>query len=146
MTLIQPISQRRTRIALAVAMILTLASGCHNSSMEPEVSGTVKLDGKPIGPGTIAFVPTEQGRKSANGLVESDGSYNVKTIRGSGLLAGQYRVAVSIHEMPKNVKRGDRPPVGKSLIPEKYEDETKSGLQYKVEPGRNTIDVELASR
>jgi|tagenome__1003787_1003787.scaffolds.fasta_scaffold19681011_1 hypothetical protein len=146
MTLIQPISQRRTRIALAVAMILTLASGCHNSSMEPEVTGTVKLDGKPIGPGTIVFVPTEQGRKPVAGSVESDGSYDLKPSRMSGLSSGQYRVAVSIREMPRITKRGDRPPVGKLLTPEKYEDETKSGLQYQLEAGRNTLDIELASR
>jgi hypothetical protein len=140
------INKMHTPVAFAAAAILAIVAGCGSNSMQSEVSGTVKLDGKPIGPGTIVFVPTEKGRKSGNGLVESEGSYNVKSSRGSGFSPGQYRVAVSIHEMPKNVKRGDRPPLGKSLIPEKYEDETKSGLQYKVEAGRNTIDVELVSR
>jgi hypothetical protein len=53
---------------------------------------------------------------------------------------------VSIRKMPENVKRGERPPLGKLLIPEKYEDETKSGLQYNVSPGRNTINIELVNR
>jgi len=146
MTLIQPINRWPTRNALAGAMILVLASGCHSSSMESEVSGMVKLDGKPIGPGTIVFVPAEQGRKPVAGSVESDGSYDLKPSRNSGLSPGQYRVAVSIREMPRNIKRGERPPVGKLLTPEKYEDETKSGLQYQLEAGRNTVDIELVSR
>ena len=114
--------------------------------MQSEVSGTVTLDGKKIGPGTIVFSPTTKGTKPATGSVEGDGSYMLKTSREFGLSAGTYRVAVSIREMPQNVKRGDRPPLGKLLIPEKYEDETKSGLQYEVSPGKNTINIELASK
>jgi len=48
--------------------------------------------------------------------------------------------------MPQNVKRGDRPPPGKLLIPEKYEQSTSSGLEYEVTPGKNTIDIELTSK
>ncbi len=114
--------------------------------MESEVSGTVTLDGNKIGPGTIVFAPVVSGGKPAMGSIESDGTYILKTSRDAGLAAGSYRVAVSVHKMPENVKRGDRPPVGKLLIPEKYEDETKSGLRYDVSPGRNTINIELVSK
>jgi hypothetical protein len=120
--------------------------GCRGSSMESEVSGTVTLDGSKIGPGTIVFAPVEAGGKPATGSIETDGGYLLKTSRESGLAPGAYRVAVSIRKMPENVKRGERPPLGKLLIPEKYEDETKSGLQYQVSPGRNTINIELMSR
>jgi hypothetical protein len=114
--------------------------------MESEVSGTVTLDGSKIGPGTIVFAPSGHSGKPSTGSIESDGSYQLKTSRESGLAAGAYRVAISIRKMPENVKRGERPPLGKLLIPEKYEDETKSGLQYEVSPGRNTINIELVSR
>jgi len=113
--------------------------------MQSEVSGTVTIDGKKIGPGTIVFAPVNAGATPATGSVESDGSYSLKTSRATGLLAGEYRVAVSIREMPQNVKRGDRPPLGKLLIPEKYEDERNSGLKYQVEPGKNSINIELVS-
>ena len=99
-----------------------------------------------IGPGTIVFAPTDHGGKPATGSIERDGSYTLKTSRDVGLAAGTYRVAVSIRQMPQNVQRGERPPLGKLLIPEKYEDETTSGLQYQVSPGRNTINIELVSR
>jgi len=130
---------------LAAALIAVFVS-CRGSSMESEVSGTVTLDGSKIGPGTIVFAPAGGTGKPATGSIEADGSYQLKTSRESGLAAGTYRVAISIRKMPENVKRGERPPLGKLLIPEKYEDETKSGLQYEVSPGRNTINIELVSR
>ncbi len=114
--------------------------------MESDVSGTVTLDGNKIGPGTIVFAPVNTGGKPATGSIERDGSYQLRTSRDAGLAAGSYRVAVSVRKMPENVKRGERPPVGKLLIPEKYEDEHKSGLQYEVSPGRNTINIELVSK
>jgi hypothetical protein len=137
---------RRLRGVVWGVAILTLLAGCRGTSKESEVSGTVTLDGKKIGPGMIAFAPVDPNGTPATGSLESDGSYTLKTSREKGLSAGTYRVAVSIREMPQNVKRGDRPPPGKLLIPEKYEDQATSGLEFKVEPGRNTIDIELTGR
>jgi hypothetical protein len=93
----------------------------------------------------VVFAPSGGG-KPATGSIESDGSYMLKTSREEGLAAGTYNVAVSIREMPQNVKRGDRPPPGKLLIPEKYEQSTTSSLEFEVKPGENTIDIELTSR
>jgi hypothetical protein len=131
---------------ILVAALVAILVGCRGGSMESEVSGTVTLDGSNIGPGTIVFAPAGGTGKPATGSIESDGSYRLQTSRELGLAAGVYRVAVSIRKMPENVKRGERPPLGKLLIPEKYEDETKSGLQYEVSPGRNAINIELVSR
>lgn len=146
MQFINRVGHKHLGFVISRLAVVAIFAGCRGSSMQSEVSGTVTLNGKKIGPGTIVFAPTTQGVKPATGSVESDGSYMLKTSRESGLSAGSYRVAVSIREMPQNVKRGDRPPVGKLLIPEKYEDETKSGLQYDVSPGKNTINVELAGK
>lgn len=70
----------------------------------------------------------------------------MNTSRELGLAPGKYKVAVSIRELPQNVKRGDRPPPGKLLIPARYEQNTSSGLEYDVKPGQNTIDIELKSK
>jgi hypothetical protein len=131
---------------LSGAALMVILIGCRGGSMESEVSGVVTLDGNKIGPGTIVFAPVGPGGKPATGSIESDGTYRLKTSRDTGLASGSYRVAVSVHKMPENVKRGERPPLGKLLTPEKYEDETKSGLQYDVSPGRNTINIELLSK
>jgi hypothetical protein len=124
--------------------VLIVFAGCNRSSQESQVSGRVTLDGKPIGPGTIAFGSVGTG-KPATGSIDESGNYDMRTGREAGLGAGRYKVAVSIREVPQNMKRGDRPPPGKLLIPERYEESSTSGLEYNVEPGRNTINIELKS-
>jgi hypothetical protein len=145
MKILKPEPRKNAWIAILTVGLMAIFVGCHQGSMESDVSGTVSLDGKKIGPGTIVFSPATPGSKPATGSVESDGSYSLKTSRAAGLASGEYRVAVSIRQMPQNVQRGDRPPPGKLLIPEKYEDENTSGLKYQVTPGSNTINVELVS-
>jgi hypothetical protein len=122
-----------------------LASGCSRSSQESQVSGRVLLDGNRIGPGSIVFAPTAGG-KPAIGPIDTDGDYSVSTSHEAGLGAGKYKIAVSIRELPQNVKRGDRPPPGRLLIPQKYEDSATSGLEFDVAPGSNSIDIELKSQ
>ncbi len=141
------LAQQVVRWAVGCCCVATLAllGGCTGSSQESQVSGQVSLDGNNIGPGMVVFAPAGGG-KPATGSIESDGSYTLNTSREVGLAAGKYNVAVSVREMPQNVKRGDRPPPGKLLIPEKYEQSTTSGLEYEVKPGDNTIDIELTSR
>jgi hypothetical protein len=119
--------------------------GCSSSSQESHVSGVVTLDGKPIGPGIVVFASATSGRP-ATGSIESDGSYVLMTSRETGLAPGKYRAAVTVREMPPDIKRGDRPPPGRLLTPEKYVDGSTSGLDYEVQPGDNTIDIELSSR
>jgi hypothetical protein len=122
-----------------------LCIGCSRSSQEAQVSGRVLLDGAPIGPGTVVFAPVGSG-KPATGPVDSSGNYHLTTSREVGLSAGRYKVAVSIREPAPPIKRGDRPPPGKLLIPEKYEDSASSGLEFDVMRGSNTIDIELKSQ
>jgi hypothetical protein len=132
------------RLRLGCAAMVALIAGCSGGSMESTVSGSVTLDGNGIGPGTIVFAPVDIG-KPATGSIEKNGRYTLKTSRDIGLASGDYKVAVSIRELPENVKRGDRPPLGKLLIPEKYEQSATSGLKYTVTPGQNTIDIKLTS-
>lgn len=133
------------RTRLWILIVFWTVVGCRGTNLEAEVRGTVRLDGKAIGPGVVVFAPIE-GKTPATGTIEASGSYTLKTSREDGLAAGKYRASVSIREMPANVKPGDRPPPGKLLIPEKYELSTTSGLEFEVAPGRNTIDIELSSK
>jgi hypothetical protein len=131
--------------ALLCVMAVVLAAGCSRSSQESQVSGNVSLDGQQIGPGIIVFAPVDHGTP-AIGPIDGDGSYSMSTSHEVGLSAGKYKVGISIREMPTNVKRGDRLPPGKLLIPERYEDSATSGLEFDVAPGTNTIDIELKSQ
>ena len=129
-------------IVTCCAVVLSALLGCSRNYQESQVSGHVKLDGSQIGPGTVVFAPANGG-KPATGSIEENGSYTLNTSREAGLAAGKYKVAVSIRELPKNVKRSDQLPPGKLRIPVKYEQSTTSGLEFDVAPGRNTIDIYL---
>lgn len=133
---------KRGATICSCATVLFVLVGCSRSAQESQVSGRVKLDGNQIGPGTVVFAPADGG-KPAMGSIEGDGGYTLRTSRELGLAAGKYKVAVSIRELPKNVKRSDLPPPGKLRIPAKYEQSTTSGLEFNVVPGGNTIDIEL---
>jgi hypothetical protein len=124
------------------AVILAIVAGCNHSSQESQVSGRVTLDGAPVGPGTVVFAPVGSG-KPATGSVDASGNYNMSTSHEIGLASGKYKAAVSIREAAPDIKRGERPEPGKLLIPQKYEDSSKSGLEYDVPPGNNTINIEL---
>ncbi|HEX9832109.1 MAG TPA: hypothetical protein VGA66_03325 [Mycobacterium sp.] len=137
-------AMRTAAAACCGAAVIIMLVGCNRGSQESQVSGSVTLDGSRIGPGMVVFAPVEGG-KPATGSIESNGSFTLNTSREPGLAAGKYKVAVSIRELPENVKRSDQIPPGKLLIPEKYEQSTTSGLEYEVEPGQNSIDIDLTT-
>jgi hypothetical protein len=120
--------------------------GC-GSDLGADVEGVVKLDGKPIGPGVIVFAPIDGQDNPATGAIQLDGSYFMKTMRDEGLRPGEYKVAVQIHEIPTDLAYGEKDmrPI-KFRIPEKFTTVEKSGLEFEVKPGSNTIDIELTSK
>jgi hypothetical protein len=125
---------------------LLAAAGCGGSGMESEVSGTVTLDGQPVGPGAVVFAPLDGQSNPADGAIQMDGSYFLKTSREVGLKPGDYKVSVSVFDQPE-VKPGERSMTPAKLVtPPNYADTETSGLQYTVEPGKNTIDIELSSK
>lgn len=132
----------RHALSRLTAICLVSFVGC-SGGLESSVSGTVTLNGKAIGPGSISFVPQAGEKNPAIGTVLADGSYFLKSSRTEGLAAGKYRVSLYIHEVPPDMQPGQRLNSSKSLIPEKYESSTTSGLEFDVKPGRNTIDIPL---
>jgi hypothetical protein len=132
------------RKVVCVSLLATL--GCGGSAMESEVSGNVTLDGQPVGPGAIVFAPVDGTTNPADGAIQIDGSYFLRTSREEGLKSGEYKVSVSVFEQP-DVPPGERSTIPAKLVtPQKYADVQSSGLQYTVVPGKNTIDIELSSK
>jgi hypothetical protein len=106
----------------------------------------VTLDGQPVGPGAVVFAPLDGTSNPADGAVQLDGSYFLRTSRAIGLKAGTYKASVAVFDQPE-VKPGERSMVPAKLVtPQKYADTETSGLQYTVEPGDNSIDIELSSK
>ena len=134
----------QNRFQLLGIMSLSVALGCSGSNYQAEVSGTVTLDGKPIGPGVVIFAPAGGETNPARGAIQPNGSYFLKTSRDVGLPPGKYQVSLQIVELPTNLAPGERDmSPTKSLIPEKYTDTTTSGLEFEVTPGKNRVNIEL---
>ncbi len=133
------------RLYRALLVSLIAATGCSDSGMESEVSGKVTLDGQPVGPGAVVFAPVDGQSNPADGAIQMNGSYFLKTSREVGLKPGDYKVSVSVFDQPE-VQPGERSTTPAKLVtPQKYADTETSGLQYTVEPGENTINIEMTS-
>ena len=125
---------------------VNLFSGCAPGGLESQVNGTVTLDGKAVGPGTITFALKDASSNPATGAIEKDGSYQLKTARTAGLHPGTYQVSLSVFEAAQG-RPGERlygP--SKMITPEKYSSTATSGLEYEVKSGSNTINIDLSSK
>src|SRR5260370_38063370 len=95
------------RAAGAVGLLtaLALAAGCGGGSTG-EVTGTVRVDGKPPPPGSsITFFPMDGKSPTAGGLIE-DGKYTVRVPVGMAKI--EIRVPRPVSR-PKEVKEGSGP-------------------------------------
>jgi hypothetical protein len=134
--------QKVVVLATAVGFLV----GCSSSGLESQVGGTVTLDGKAVGPGTITFALKGGSTNPATGAIERDGSYQLKTSRTSGLHPGSYQVSLTVFEAPQG-RPGERLyGAAKMITPEKYSSIGTSGLAYEVKPGGNTINIDLTSK
>ncbi|MEX1224130.1 MAG: carboxypeptidase regulatory-like domain-containing protein [Pirellulales bacterium] len=120
---------RTTAVGGLLALCLV---GC-SSSTRPElapVRGTVTLDGQPLFPGRIVFIPAA-GRASSARIDES-GQFELVYLRDvKGAALGEHEVRITNGS-------GD-PPV--NTLPARYN--TQTTLSAHVEPGENTFDFEL---
>jgi len=138
-------AERLMLLKAAILAAVVVSGGCSRSGMESEVSGRVTLDGRLVGPGTVVFAPVDGTTNPADGAIQLDGSYYLKTSREVGLRPGRYKASVSVFDQPE-VKPGERSMTPARLVtPQKYSDTETSGLEYTVEPGENNIDIRLTS-
>lgn len=146
-------------------VLLASLLGCSASNyMETEyVEGLVTLDGTPIPGATVTFEPIEPGQGIAGvGVSDESGIYRLtamgnrdglKPEHGGGVFPGKYLVAVEKVEIAPEVQAkldaGVSVPYSeaaiKRIIPKKFSDAAKSGLQVEVVPGNNDIPLQLGS-
>jgi hypothetical protein len=124
-----------------------LAAGCGRSG-PVTVTGTITLDGKPVGvgsAGTIRFQPVDPaGGRAAEGFI-TDGRYEAK------VFPGRYEVTISWEKWPDpSTTRGRKPPPGYDeippvqQIPDKY---TKTGeLAADVSFDKPQVDFPLTAK
>jgi hypothetical protein len=122
--------------------MLIAGSGCSQSD-KGYVSGSVTLDGKPAGPGTIRFFPTnptDEFARTPVGSIGEDGRYELIVSRSEkGLDPGEYQVTIA----DKATEMGSKPKPGTVVIPTKYNTPKDSKLTASVKPGTQTIDFTL---
>jgi hypothetical protein len=125
-------------------MLGTIAGCGDTTSTIPRVTaypvkGKVLLpDGNPLTQGTVTFVPGDllKGREAA-GKVGSDGSFTLSTDKaGDGAAEGQYSVRIDSEAGVPTGGKGR----GRLLVPEKYGDESTSGLTVTVKAGENNLE------
>jgi hypothetical protein len=117
----------------ACTVLLGAVSGCGSGGLVP-VSGTVKLEGKSLREGTVAFYPDEskgnQSQDMPTGEI-SDGKYEVYTNSKKGAPPGAYKVVVTAFASPPE-KKGGTAEIPKSLLASKYQDKATTPLAVEV--------------
>jgi hypothetical protein len=131
-----------------ILLFVLFLTGCDSrpDSLLP-VRGKVSYKGAAVEGGIIVFTPdASRGCHGAMALAEiqPDGSYSLRTEKGSGAGAGWYRVTVAAVGADTLALPGHRYGVPPSLVPEKYRDPELSRLVCEVKPDRaNEIDFNL---
>jgi len=115
-----------------------LAAGCGGRSDLGLVSGTIRLDGKPLPNAFVVFAPTGSGT-SSRGKTDAAGRYEMMfSDQEPGAWIGENLVRINTGD----VGAGDQPGP-KELVPVVYNRDTT--LKVEVKPGKNTFDFELKS-
>ncbi len=109
-------SRACVRIQMLVLAVLVGCLGCGGSN-QPEltqVTGTVTMNGKAVGPGTVAFLPTSGTGNPATGNVDEAGKFSMSVYKpGDGVLPGEYNVAITIEKTPaRGDEKGNLYPAG----------------------------------
>ncbi len=134
----------RRLVIILVAIGLCGMLGCSGDNRS-EVSGTVKLNGKPIEEGAINFIPIEGNKGAGAGATITDGKYHIP--RSSGVAAGKNRVELRAF---KNTGRKVQDPTGPPgamttervmAFPPQFNDQ--STLVREVRSGSDTIDFDI---
>jgi hypothetical protein len=96
-------------LGLSACGLLALGGCGEGRSVGPcvPVQGRVTLGGKPLVGGTVSFIPLEGGpdRPRAEGGIDAQGHYSLKTAGKEGAPAGKYRAVVTTSGEDKNQDR-----------------------------------------
>lgn len=132
-----------TNVLLLLPVVALVGCGESAPTTYP-VSGKVNYQGKPLPLGVVMFISDSGPAAAAN--IGEDGTYRLDAA------PGKHRI--SVVAMPKQQGRPDPTveggidttgfPVVKSLIPQKYNEYSTSGIEVDVKPtGENQLDINL---
>ncbi|MCA9069051.1 MAG: hypothetical protein KDA84_09020 [Planctomycetaceae bacterium] len=125
---------------LGMVFLLSGLSGCGGeSSPTGLVQGQVKMKGKPIEEGQVVLF-SEPGRPVGSAPITSGGTFEFS----APVPAGNYVVAIlpPAEEVPAGAEPSSAKPKIPA-IPPKYRNEATSGLTAAIEPGENSLDLQI---
>lgn len=158
---------------LVCAGLLVVAAGCTRGPTYVPVSGTVRLDGKPLANVQVSFVlAPEAGFADATGIATTNavGEYTLGSLAGrAAVAAGPYRVMIAEPDPtplgglmppapppdgdPRKLPRNPDPPADPPGPPPKpprfpavYGDYTNTPLRLDVTPATTRYDLDLSSK
>lgn len=111
-----------------------LVAGCQRIA---DVSGTVRVDGKPVKGLIVVFDPGKTDAPRGVATTGGDGGYTIRRLgpgAKSGVPVGTYAVKVMA-----DIDNPDAP-----KVPPKYA--SGSALSYEVKGGGNVFDIEISSK
>ena len=156
--------QRPALLCIAAAATLSVL-GCGASGPATHaVTGTVTYQGSPVEGATVGFSPAAGEVRSAVGVTDSQGKYQLTTFeQDDGAMEGTYRVRVFKYDRDPVQVEMDLDGVGQSdempddyvpeaatevaaptnLLPQKFSNPATTPLEFTVEKGDNTFDIDL---
>ena len=144
----------RTRSLLVLLLASSLA-GCSRGPKLAEVTGTVRLNGKPLPNVMVEFNPDAATGVRSTGTTDETGRYTlICDDQRPGALAGPHRVV--LHDLAiyggkflgrKLEQAGTKggPVLKPSRIPALYESTAHTPLKKEVKPEPQTIDLDIKS-
>lgn len=139
-----------------ILLALVAIAGCGGDGGKVSITGTVEMDGKPLGEATVGFL-SENGSSMSSAATGSDGKFFAK------VAPGMNKVTVSKADPaaapPPPMKEEDTlspvdtelakmrtAPKPKDTVPERFGDPNKSGLRYEIRKGMEPMDISITSK
>lgn len=132
-------------IVVVASIGLSFAVGCSRGPARGGVSGTVTLDGKPLGGVIVVFHPLEHQAPLARGTSTETGTFVLEADDGgNGVVVGNYRVVVLD---PQAIAGAliSRQNAGQTAgrVPPRYQSWDQTPLEIEVESENAEVEVPL---
>ena len=130
------------RTSQLIALLgLLLLTGCGGDSDMGAVTGTVKLDGKPVENARLEFHPKEGNKPPSYGMTDEDGYFSMSF---SNTRDGVFLGPVTIQVWTDDFTKIGGQAVKGEVFPRRYN--RSSELTREVQKGKNSFDLELTSK
>jgi hypothetical protein len=133
-------------VIVSVALVVVVGlSGCGGGS-SGTISGTVKMDGKPLAGASVNFEGDSASKLGGFGGVTDDQGKFVIQVKGAEIKAGKYRVLINKYVDPKGkaidpeeLEQLKASGTLKNIVPTKYNSVVESELIVDLKPGANEL-------